>query len=563
MLLSKPAAAIALVTMLVLWPTSGLPAQVVVNLQAGRGTPSALVDRDPANSQERFMLLTPGGPIVVECALTFQGQPFRMEREKLILGLLERLQKNEQGKALWEAAAANPRSPLSQLLPRQRIGGTNELAKQQLIKQFDVNGDGFIERNELQRLVVNSYGDDFSLTMNAFGASPGIMFMELLDTDKDRALSASEIGVAIERLKSRDQDDNDLISAAELGGQVAGMYRIANAGGYRQAAPLAILLGPAGDLASAFNALQEKYHDDDAKLRAGCFPLLPQLIDQLDTNRNGEFERSEAAALNKISPHLVCDVNLASGTSRQAVRVKVAAPELESIAKVESRADDALTIRVPSLALTFTLGRSAQVINFGQQSQSYLDRFDKDKNGYLEASELEGQQGIAGLIESWDGDGDGKVYAAEITAALERQYALTQMKFNVIVADQGSPLFSAIDASNDGRVGLREMRAAAERLRTFDTNGDGQLASDEIPRQLALTIVRGNAGNQGAYVANAGGFTVARPAVADKADWFAAMDRNGDGDLSRREFLGSTEKFDQLDADHDDLLDRTEAGADK
>ena len=37
------------------------------------------------------------------------------------------------------------------------------------------------------------------------------------------------------------------------------------------------------------------------------------------------------------------------------------------------------------------------------------------------------------------------------------------------------------------------------------------------------------------------------------------MDRNGDGDVSRREFLGTPEEFKKLDLDGDGLISREEA----
>jgi hypothetical protein len=37
------------------------------------------------------------------------------------------------------------------------------------------------------------------------------------------------------------------------------------------------------------------------------------------------------------------------------------------------------------------------------------------------------------------------------------------------------------------------------------------------------------------------------------------MDRNRDGDVSRREFLGTQEEFDRIDTDHDSLISRAEA----
>ena len=41
--------------------------------------------------------------------------------------------------------------------------------------------------------------------------------------------------------------------------------------------------------------------------------------------------------------------------------------------------------------------------------------------------------------------------------------------------------------------------------------------------------------------------------------WFVGMDRNNDGDISPREFLGAPEHFRLFDADHDGLIDATEA----
>ena len=43
--------------------------------------------------------------------------------------------------------------------------------------------------------------------------------------------------------------------------------------------------------------------------------------------------------------------------------------------------------------------------------------------------------------------------------------------------------------------------------------------------------------------------------------WFRKMDRNGDGDVSPREFLGTLEDFRKIDTDGDGLIDAQEAAA--
>ena len=43
--------------------------------------------------------------------------------------------------------------------------------------------------------------------------------------------------------------------------------------------------------------------------------------------------------------------------------------------------------------------------------------------------------------------------------------------------------------------------------------------------------------------------------------WFRKMDRNRDGDVSRKEWLGTKEAFDEIDTDRDGLISAEEAEA--
>src|SRR5262249_23611741 len=86
------------------------------------------------------------------------------------------------------------------------------------------------------------------------------------------------------------------------------------------------------------------------------------------------------------------------------------------------------------------------------------------------------------------------------------------------------------------------------------------ISSSEIPRQFTVTVSKGP---NPYYVQQPGGFYQPAQAVPPRSTrgplWFRKMDRNGDGDVSQREFTGSPEQFKKLDLDGDALISVDEA----
>lgn len=115
----------------------------------------------------------------------------------------------------------------------------------------------------------------------------------------------------------------------------------------------------------------------------------------------------------------------------------------------------------------------------------------------------------------------------------------------------------ALDTNGDGRLTAREIYGAPSVLSKLDSNHDGKLQSHEIPGTMAVGFVRGDANQDNALLV--------MPAVSQRNNdetapaWFVGMDSNGDGDISPREFLGSGDKFRQLDADGDGFVSGDEA----
>lgn len=124
----------------------------------------------------------------------------------------------------------------------------------------------------------------------------------------------------------------------------------------------------------------------------------------------------------------------------------------------------------------------------------------------------------------------------------------------------GYPLLPQLDPNDDGRLTIRERRELVERIREFDSNGDGMITTSEAQSPLRICIGLGATVHRELAELR----SLALPATKTTKpgpDWFVRMDRNADNDLSRREFPGTDEQFQSLDRDDDDLVSATEAQA--
>ncbi|HSQ54298.1 MAG TPA: hypothetical protein VLM40_01025, partial [Gemmata sp.] len=114
----------------------------------------------------------------------------------------------------------------------------------------------------------------------------------------------------------------------------------------------------------------------------------------------------------------------------------------------------------------------------------------------------------------------------------------------------------------DGRLGVRELRTAWERLIVLEPDKTDVVTRDAILPAISLRLSR-----------SIDRFTLTQAQYADQDPnqqvripkkgplWFRKMDRNADGDVSRSEFLGTRAEFDAIDTDHDALISLEEAEA--
>ena len=110
------------------------------------------------------------------------------------------------------------------------------------------------------------------------------------------------------------------------------------------------------------------------------------------------------------------------------------------------------------------------------------------------------------------------------------------------------------------RPGSGSQTGCDSRAAAWDANNDGAISKQEVPRLLQVRLSAGSVGRFHFFddIDEEATKTTAAHRSAGPL-WFRRMDVNGDGDVSRREWLGSEEDFRRIDTDGDGLISLEEA----
>jgi Ca2+-binding EF-hand superfamily protein len=407
-----------------------------------------------------------------------------------------------------------------------------------------------------------------------------------LDRDKDGVLTTTELAAIAGSLRPLDLDDNEMISAEELEPfNSAAFTALLEESSERQARLAA--LPPVVELVVGESSLRparlllKKYDKGrgdvpgrpDGKLSPSEFAIDQGAFARADTNSDDALDVEELRKFLARAPiELTLDVELSPEASgRSTVRVGAGGAK-PTEAKVRQLADGDVEVAVGQVRLDFQVEQG----NTGADEvrRVLAQRFkaaDSNKDGYLEGKELAAmeapQSPLAGLTGLIDRDGDGKIYLADLIEFAQRQVEAARYRLFMTATDQGRAIFGILDYDRDRRLSAREIMRTVERVMSWDADGDGRVTPDEIPYHFRVTIARGglvglfSAGVGTPAAAPAPGMMFATPSAGTTVgpDWFQKMDRNRDGDVSRREFLGPREQFDRLDRDKDGLIDAAEA----
>ena len=587
-LTAKPLAATPVQTIAAPEPSNEMPPNVAINLyQPPQDTSLANYSRgldgqwqiplqvDSKNPSVKLLVLGPQQPTLVEIAIFLEGEPFTAAREKLIDGLLDHAtveslvreavsvpvpedtaklsleeEKNEEAAEEKESKAETVDDETAKEDEKKEKESSGEKAKDDATKNntetktadkdgekkeesetktakkdepkepekpvvdvktrqarsvaqrlvnYMASSDVKADREEIRWLLAEWTGGPALLTLGPAMNWQRIGFAPLwnaLDVDADQNLSAAEIAAASERLSQADVDENSIVELEEL---FALRPRTATA---PHSYPLLMVLDHETDWRHLYSQLQAAYGRRMTKPQGSPVSSTPALLERIASG-DATLTPENLEVLLSQEADIKLRVTL-GGKEKNENQVALLSAQPESFSSDEQ---------------TVTVIRGAE---------------------YFEVSASEQKE----------------AEASEPTA--------TQIAIGAVV--DGYPLFRLVDRNGDRRLSPRECRNMAGALKALDLNGDGQIMENEKPTAIRLAVTSGPhvhevlAQPTAAHreLASTRQTSPAKPNAAVPS-WFTDMDRNRDGDLSRSEFLGTSEQFKKMDADGDGLVGSQEA----
>jgi Ca2+-binding EF-hand superfamily protein len=515
-------------------------------------------------------------PILLRLRVMIGDRPFRAAWAEGIRALHSRLDSDGDGRlTVQEAEKADLAAILAPAAPGTPARGRAEV---------DVNPkDGVISVEELAEAVRPTSGP-FRLQVDAPAARRTDALFDQLDRDKDGEMTRSEMEAIVGSLRRLDRDADELIAVDEVDPPTAAVATpmMQSRPARDPAVPSVLELAPGESPVRLVRTLIKKYDTGssrgpgrrDSRLSPEEFAIPAEAFAAADTNRDGTLNAEELRAYLTQAPRdAILDVTLSpEGSGRAAVVIRGGDGGSPSGMSVRQLSESVVEMDVGLLRLDIHADDGAGAAEAARKGfRARFEAADANQDGYLEKDELNQDNGqpspFAGLFKAIDRDGDGKHYPRELDEFVDRQALAARGRLTMTASDEGRALFGMLDMDRDRRLGAREVLDTFARVSACDRNGDGRVAPEEIPHHIRLILGRGDL--SGLLAPPAGSLVVAanpgsaaappRPRPAAGPDWFRKMDRNHDGDVSPREFLGTREQFDRLDRDHDGLLSPDEA----
>ena len=402
-------------------------------------------------------------------------------------------------------------------------------------------------------------------TTNNLGAS----LFGLLDINADRSLSAAELASAMTSLHRRDLDDDGTFGVAELlSGQQQTFFRQPEPDSPLGRRPFIALI-PGTVSLDVLRELERRYATS------------PLITSESRETLSRDLQRRDLGFQAKVFNEYDLDQDGALDRTELREFVRNATPSLELLIRLGKRNDDEPVVELirsarkdvavrqssgglASLVIgTVQIEISSTVTGPDVAKQYLLRQFksaDRDQNGYIDEDESARNNSFRASFDQFDEDGDGKVFEGELASVVDSRTKSARSRTRMDVRNRGRDLFEILDVDRNRSLGRRELAQAVKRIELWDTDKDGAISESEIPQLFQVSFGPGQPQFRGVQIpgqrmrtSDDGPKTNAAP------KWFTRLDRNGDGELARREFPGTQEEFNRIDRNSDGVVDVAES----
>ena len=523
---------------------------------------SQSTEHSHVSDRATLIVLAPVGPVFVDLHLTVSRIPYR---EWVARFLATDMDLDQSGR-------------LDGTELRLLTDGTRTLAgvkdSAEILKAMnavtdDVAVDDFIVwlRNRIPRA--------FDLIAQPQAADDAVRLASLLDTDYDGAISEEELKSASRTLRFRDLDNDETFSVSELLPYRDPRSQNAAVAPDAVSLPFFHVIDHESAQRAAARIAQRYGHDGQIPAE-----LLRQHggINGVPNSPNRAMMIDDVLAVIEMPQfHMMMEVSLSVKANTSTIKVAIDR-EASAFCKPDAKqkfGEYSLTIDGLPLKVTAFGGYA----NDRRSTQGFLGQTfvmsDGDRNQYLDESEFPGmmealnRSGVRAEFTAVDLDGDTMVTREEVFSFARRDQMAAANRVEVSVKQDGKTLFGLLDKNSDRRLSAREVRSGGEVLKTYDFNQDNRFADSELGTEFVLAFSLGRpefrrkSGQTDLMSMQTGAGDAILPGSDSLSgpEWFRRMDRNQDGDVSSREFLGLAQQFVQIDSDSDKLISADEAMA--
>lgn len=401
----------------------------------------------------------------------------------------------------------------------------------------------------------------------------------LLDTDKNGKLSRAEIGRLPDLLKTHDRNQDDMLTLDELqaGAPVMaekGMMMPAKTQATTEAAPRRLdavdQATPQQSLWIQVNRLSpdllpeliKRYDTNkDKMLSPGELGLTLAEQKRFDANADGKLDKAELLAWLHADPPILTTWNY--GATVHDCRTELTAPgdQLPEGMEIRSSQQVRSVLRVGSQLMRMSVAPGLTPTLWERYLSTQMPSF-PGKEKFVTEESLIGprNQALLILMDAADQNSDGRLTPKEYKQFRDFQRHIMDLGLQIVHAERMVDLFDILDENSDGRLNIRELRTAWDRLIVLEPSQDKSAFTREALQPSVGLRLSSRVLQAAQPQLDAQPFQQVQGAqVMIGPLWFQKMDRNQDGDLTLREFLGSEVRFRELDLNGDGLISAQEA----